>query len=420
MCRSSFDGWPRSNAIVADDLPRHDVVVVGAGPAGLAAAVACTRAGLSVRVLATDPAGVWPATYGCWVDEIEPLGLAGCLHRRWDDVRAVGERDHQLASAYGVFDNVALQGALLEPLGGMTIAGQMVSIGVDDRGFSVDTADHQRLLAAIVVDARGPAAICSIPFGSGPRQRAYGITARFDRSPIDPGTCVFMDWSAPFPSAVSSDDGADATFLYGFDLGDEVAFVEETSLARSPAMEFDELRDRLTARLERTGSRVIETIATEMVDIPMRAGVPGPGPALAFGSGGGQLHPATGYSVAASLRAASRLASAIAGGRAEGLVGERLAAMAWDALWPRRARRTRALHDYGLASLLRLTPAETGRFFDAFFAAPHDLWRSYLDITAGPRQVAELMRRVFAGSDRDVRRSLLGGDHRLLIRSISG
>ncbi len=405
---------------MADDVPIHDVVIVGAGPAGLVAAVACLRAGLSVRVIANDPTAAWPATYGCWVDEIETLGLAGCLSRRWDDVRAVGEREHRLASAYGVFDNPALQSALLEPLEGLTLVGHVVSISLDDDGFLVDTADRQQLSAAIVIDARGPAVVHSIPFGSGPRQRAYGITARFDRPPISPGACVLMDWSAPTSGGASPDAGESATFLYGFDLGDGVAFVEETSLARNPAMELDELRDRLLARLDRMDCRVVESIATELVDIPMRAGVPEPGPALAFGSGGGQLHPATGYSVAASLRAASRLASAIADGRAEGLVGERLASVAWDALWPRRARRTRALHDYGLASMLRLTPAETGRFFDAFFDAPHDLWRSYLDISAGPRQVAGLMRRVFAGSDRDTRRSLIGGDHRLLFRSISG
>ncbi len=382
--------------------------------------MACTRAGLSVRLIAPDPAAAWPATYGCWVDEVEPLGLAGCLRYRWDDVRAVGRVEHLLSSAYGVFDNSALQGALLEPLVGLTIAGQVESIGVDGDGFWVGTVDHQRLLAAMVVDARGPAVVHSIPFGTGPRQRAYGITARFDQAPIEPGSCVLMDWSAPSEHETSADEGDAATFLYGFDLGDGVAFVEETSLARSPAMEFDDLRARLFARLDRMGCRVVETLATELVDLPMRAGVPELGPALSFGSGGGQLHPATGYSVAASLRAAGRLASSIAVGRAEGLVGERLAAAVRDALWPRRARRTRALHDYGLASLLRLTPAETGAFFDAFFDAPHDLWRSYLDITAGPRQVAGLMRRVFAGSDRDVRRSLIGGDHRLLMRSISG
>lgn len=395
----------------------HDVVVVGSGPAGLAAAVACRRAGLDVLIVSIDPSAPWPATYGCWADEIDQLGLGGCLAHRFSDVRAIGRREHRLTGSYGVFDNSALRGALLDPLVGLVVAGEVAAITVDAAGFHVETSNQQVFRAALVIDARGLGVIQAVPFGSGPRQRAYGLVARFDRPPVEPGTCLLMDWTPP-----GDDLGAhDApTFLYGFDCGDGTSFVEETSLARSPAMGLDELQDRLHARLERLGSTIVETIATELVDIPMRTGIPRPGPAVAFGSGGGQSHPATGYSVAASLRAAARLASAIADGRQADLFGEPLAEAAWESLWPRRARRTRALHDYGLATLLGLDASEIGDFFDAFFDSPHDLWRSYLDIAAGPRQIAGLMQRVFRGVPNDVRRALVTADHRLLLRTFTG
>src|SRR4051794_19272074 len=47
-----------------------DVVVAGSGPAGLATAAACARAGLRVTLVDPRPAP-WRATYCLWADEAE-------------------------------------------------------------------------------------------------------------------------------------------------------------------------------------------------------------------------------------------------------------------------------------------------------------------------------------------------------------
>ena len=52
-----------------------DVLVCGAGPAGLLFADAASEAGLSVGVVDPAPLGAWPNNYGIWVDEVgRPVG----------------------------------------------------------------------------------------------------------------------------------------------------------------------------------------------------------------------------------------------------------------------------------------------------------------------------------------------------------
>lgn len=62
-----------------------DVLVVGAGPAGLALAAALGERSLRVVGLAPDPRAPWPNTYGVWHDEVEPLGYAPFLSHIWRD-----------------------------------------------------------------------------------------------------------------------------------------------------------------------------------------------------------------------------------------------------------------------------------------------------------------------------------------------
>ena len=92
------------------------------------------------------------------------------------------------------------------------------------------------------------------------------------------------------------------------------------------------------------------------------------------------MHPATGYSVAVSLRLAEDVASAAAAGRD-----------VWPVLWPAPARRVQRLREMGLTTLLRLPPGGVEQFFAAFFALPPARQRAYLsDRTDPPGTIAAM------------------------------
>jgi lycopene beta-cyclase len=175
-------------------------------------------------------------------------------------------------------------------------------------------------------------------------------------------------------------------------------------------MGFDELRDRLAWRL---GADLTErAVRVERVHIPMRHGAPRAGGAtVPFGAAARYVHPATGYSVADTLHAAPRVATAIAGALAAGATGRSLETRAWDAVWPNRMRATRRLHDYGLGVLLGMGP-DAGGFFDAFFDLPSADWLRYLRIDSSPGAVSATMWRVFQSAPWRVRRRLVSSGGR--------
>jgi lycopene cyclase-like protein len=119
------------------------------------------------------------------------------------------------------------------------------------------------------------------------------------------------------------------------------------------------------------------------------------GHVVGFGAAAGFIHPVTGYSVAASLRAAPRVARAVSDAlvRDEGV--EEIARVGWNAVWPKSFLRTRVLHDFGLAALSRLTTADIQVFFDYFFSLPQSHWSGYLRIDTKARVIAQNMTRLF-------------------------
>nr|MCU0260118.1 lycopene cyclase family protein [Ilumatobacteraceae bacterium] len=176
--------------------------------------------------------------------------------------------------------------------------------------------------------------------------------------------------------------------------------VEETVLAtRSSSLAPADLAPRLEARLGRHGRELVSrALGHEEVVIPMGGRLPRRGGGATFGAAAGYVHPATGYSVGAALRAAPRVARAIA-------AGDTVA----DAVWPADLRRTRRLHELGLDVLLRLDQRDLARFFDAFFDLPVERWSTYLRIDAPPAEVAGVMGSVFRSAPWPVRGRLLRG-----------
>jgi lycopene beta-cyclase len=332
-----------------------DVVVAGAGPAGLAVARACALRGLATVLVAPNPGAPWPATYGMWLEEaaLLPPGAGYVVAR----AGVVAGAPRWLDREYAVLDNASVRAALAHP------------------DVEVRTGRLADVEAPVVVDATGARA------RGGAEQTAFGVLvpAPVAAPLVGPGDAVFMDWRRPAPGP--------ATFLYAVPLPGGRVLLEETSLARRPGLPFADLRARLLARLAGHGIDPGDA-DVERVRFPVDPGpAAGSGRVVAFGAAAGLTHPATGYGIADALRLAPRVAEAIATGGA---------AAARRAVWPARARAVHRLRRAGLATVLALPPERTAEFFELFFALPPHHQHAYLsgrtDLTGTAAAMAALFR----------------------------
>ncbi|MGK2316072.1 lycopene cyclase family protein [Gordonia rhizosphera] len=356
-----------------------DVVVVGAGPAGRALSHRLLRRGVAVTVVDPRPEVEWRATYACWTDEIPHWLPPEVVGAQVDSVAMRVTETAQLRRGYTVFDTVALRRALA--LHDARILRDHATVVGEHH---VTTRSGATITASTVIDARG------LP-GHGPRQTASGVVVpRAQARPFVGDTeAVLMDWTP-----ASSDDSAGASFLYAVPLDADRVLLEETCLAGDPPVPVAHLRARLDERLSGHPST---PLATETVSFALR------GPAapwrvrpIVFGSRGGLLHPATGYSVGESLTAADGVAAAIADGH-DPLAG----------LWPQSARVVYRLRSVGLRAVLSLSPDATRRMFDAFAELPLAQQRAYLSGRDDAAGTARAMAALFTGVDNDIRRSFV-------------
>lgn len=392
-----------------------DVAIAGAGPAAMALAAACRARGADAATVGPDRP--WSATYGAWVDELDASLSPALAHRSPIEVVAAdpaggGFERQVLGREYAVFDNGRLRAALRGP---EHIDAEVIGV-VHGADISVLETSAGRLGARVVIDATGAAPALVAPRGRRVTrdevalQTAYGLVLDHRPEVIGGAGSVLMDWRQP---SVVGATGRVPTFLYVLALGAGRWLVEETSLARRPAVGQDELRARLAARLG--GDLTHRAEHVERVAIPMAPGVPPRGQrVVGFGAAAGYVHPATGYSVTASLRAAPRLAEAIVANL--GAPAEVRSLRCWNAVWPAAHRRSRALHDYGLAALLRMPADELAVFFGAFFALPVERWSAYLRIDVEPSTVAAAMREVFSRLPWQLRARLAAGSPRPFAR----
>ena len=356
-----------------------DVAVVGAGPAGLAAAAGCRREGLDVAVVDPQMERTWGHTLGVWTDEIAGLDLDPRVYRdRWPAVQVdLGLGPVVLSRAYARFDNTVLQRVLRDRAAGarfLTCRATGVRTGPDH--VEVDLSKGSALRARVVVDASGHRPVLLPPEPGPPAawQTAFGIEARLSGGrPFDGAGVLLMD-HRPSGSA------RPPSFLYGMRSEDDWWLLEETCLAARPAVATSLLRDRLWGRLRGLGIEVSQVRGEERVRFPMGGPLPGPDRGVVgFGAAGGMVHPATGYQVGAALSRAPVLARALATALASGPVDPvEIAAAVWRAVWPRRRRQVRLLHLLGLEALLAMDQEQTRRFFAAFFELRQQRWRPYL------------------------------------------
>lgn len=416
---------PDASRVDAGDA-RVDLAIIGDGPAGSALARACSRIGLDSVLLGDD--APWGATYSTWTDDLIGPAVADLVDvdsvtstvsaRVW----AYGERSHQLDRAYATFDNVLLQEALRADLThrlARVVGVTPVDVG-SDTGHRIDLQDGGTLHARVVIDATGwPARFARSDGEHAPAwQTALGVVLA-EPPDGDLGRATFMDFRQVLGrDGEPSDVGPNGvtTFCYSLPIRDGW-LVEETVLAARPAVEPIALLPRLAARLGRHPDSVLaDAIRTEYVRIPLGGSRPGPDqPIVAFGAAAGYVHAATGYSVAASIRAAPSVATAIAGALAAGpgVPDHRPIA---DAVWSVAMRRTRVLHDYGLEVLLGLDDDEVRAFFDAFFDLETHDWTAYLRVDSPPQQVSAVMARLFRSSSWQLRRRLAGRNPASLVR----
>jgi lycopene beta-cyclase len=368
-----------------------DVVVAGAGPAGLSAAAACAATGLRTALVA-PAVSPWPATYSLWADELDaaagPLGLdPATAAARYSPtvVRTAAGGERRLTRDYARLRNDVVHAALLDRFrasGGEVVTGRVAGLLPDGGREVAVLADGTRLSARVVLDARG----------GGPgsaQQRAWGeVVAGPVPDLVPPGGALLMDWAA------LADPALPPAFLYGLPLDDGTVLLEATSLAARPPQPLAGLRDRLAALLAAHGLRPAGD--AERVAIPLDGAPRAAGAGTRLGAAAGLVHPATGYSVASSLRLGPRVAAALAGG-----------ADPRRAVRAARPRATAALLGLGLEVLLPLDAADTDAFFAAFFTLPERAWGAYLDVGSPPAAVAAAMARVFAALPPAARARLL-------------
>jgi lycopene cyclase-like protein len=397
-----------------------DVVVLGAGPAALCIAAALCERGVAVQGLAPeDPASPWPNTYGIWGPEVDELGLQQLLGHRWHDTCSYfGDRLSTPAVShgidYGLFDKTALQQHWWQPCqraGTQWTRGRAVAIEHDAEGSVVVIEAGERLRARLVIDASGHHS----PFVQRPDegpvagQAAYGIVGRFSAPPVDPAQFVLMDYRCDHLSEAER-RCAPPTFLYAMDFGEGVFFVEETSLALTPAVPSDVLKDRLLRRLALRGISVEEVQHEEFCLFPMNLPLPDlQQRVVGFGGSASMVHPASGYMVGSLLRRAPALADAIAAGLQDPQAGgQQLASQAWQALWPLELQRRHALYRFGLEKLMRFSESQLRAHFTTFFSLPREQWFGFLTNTLSLPALIAAMVRLFVLAPWSVKAGLMG------------
>jgi lycopene beta-cyclase len=391
-----------------------DVLIIGAGPAGLSLAAALAAHGVTVAMLAPQPPTArWANTYGIWADELEPLGLLGTTAQRWTDcVVDLGDGVRPLGRTYALFDNDALRDHLLGRCGQGDVTfhtGMAATIGHTDTHSHVTTQDGHTVSARLVVDASGhrPAFVQRPAAGAIAYQAAYGIVGTFSRPPVAAGRMVLMDYRADH---LTADERLHQppTFLYAMDLGDGRYFVEETSLAHAPAVPMETLQARLHRRLAHLDLRVEECLEEERCLFPMNLPVPGFGqPVLGYGAAASMVHPATGYQVGAALHRAGEVATALRNALENPHAAPAaLARVGWSAVWPAARLRNHYLYLFGLQNVVRFDVAQTQAFFRTFFELPHAQWTDYLSNRLSTPELMDAMLALFGRAPMNVRTAL--------------
>lgn len=368
-----------------------NVLIAGAGPAALALAAACRARSLSVHLLAPAPQRRWQATYGMWGPQwdaacraLPPLADVP-LRTTCSPGLLAPSRGHlvrgRVDMPYVVADTAALQDVLWDAASGsMTTAHAVTTDALASRSGLPGCGPDTRIVdarGAVPADLRGPRADRERRW---PAQSAFGYALPDSavESMLGDADGWLMDWRpAPLGSAETAATRARPSFLYVVRLPGGLTMCEETDLVGAPALPMAVLRARLEARLRRYGADIGAVAGSEKVHFPVVA-APRPAGLECFGTAAGAGHPATGYSVAASLGAAAAAADALVAGAA----------------LPRPCHRVTGIaHGAGLRALLGLSARHTREMFAGFAALDAGRQQAFLDRTTAPAATVDAMAR---------------------------
>lgn len=420
----------------AQSAPFVDLIVAGAGPAGIAVAQRVAAQGFRVCVVDPEPMGKWPNNYGAWVDEFQQFGLEDCMHVVWPKAKVWlddGELGEQVLSRpFGRVDRPMLKRKLLGAClkhGVTFLAKGVEGVSHSEGSSTVRMTDGSTLQGSLVLDATGHQRRLvhyDKKFDPG-FQGAYGIVAEVESHPFDLETMLFMDWrdghTEGRPEMKAANDAL-PTFLYAMPFSKTKVFLEETSLVARPAIGFKDLKERLVARLEHLGIKVTRIEEEELCLIPMGGVLPQhPQRVLACGGTAGMVHPSTGFMVSRMLGSAPGIADAIVDqlsspadkasdadlpkrprNEAE---ANRMAEYVWSRIWPVERIRQRAFFTFGMDILLSLNLMQTRQFFAAFFKLDYPLWSGFLSMRLSFTQLISFGLALFISADNASRVNLL-------------
>jgi lycopene beta-cyclase len=400
------------------DLP---IAVLGSGPAALSLATALADRGLEVVLVAPNPDAPWTQTYGMWTDQwsvglAKTMGLVNPFRRTWERVVAVGGREREVGRAYGILDNERLRDQLaLGAASRLTVRKATVAaIEHDTTSSTIRLEKGRAIRAQLVFDGTGSASTFTTreaTSGAPVLQTAFGRVVTASNVPFGETTCVLMDWRG--------DLRRDASFLYALPYGGGRWLFEETSLGRKGGLSQTELEARLQTRLKTLGVVIKDEHETESVSFRMDVSLPVKGQRVVpIGAAAALVHPATGYSVAASFRTAVQLADVAAKGVADNADPATVAAQCYDSLWPEDRRKARGLETYGLERLLTMDQVDTCAFFDTFFSLSPKQMAVYLGGDAGTKELSAVMWNVFRKAPRRLQQRLATGNPLALARSL--
>ncbi len=396
-----------------------DILILGSGPAALCLASELSSQNLYIKCISTkSPYDKWGNTYGIWASELEDLGLDSLLSHRWantcsyfgDGINKNGNHPTNHHYDYGLIDREAFQNELLKRCKGIEwLHETAIDIYTVNKFSEVLCESGLKLKSRLVIDASGHKSnfIKRPILKEVAQQAAYGIVGKFSSPPVKKNQFVLMDFRSDH--LAKNELIEPPSFLYAMDLGNDVFFVEETSLANYPALTKELLQERLQKRLTKKGILIKDILHEEDCLFPMNLPLPFKNQAiLAFGGAASMVHPASGYMVGSLLRRAPLLAKKLKFYLKDpSLSSIELAKKGWDVLWPSELIQRHKLYQYGLKRLMSFNEKMLRSFFSNFFHLSTKEWSGFLTNTLPLPKLIFVMSKMFIKSPLRIKLGML-------------